>query len=66
MKTDILFGLLTIGFFILVMAFVFWAMSSYPEMTVLGVICFLLVGGYLDWKVQRKIRKEFERWDIGV
>ena len=66
MKIEILFGLLSIAFFGLVMVFMFWAMSSYPRSTVLGVVCFLLWGGYLDWKVQKKIREDFERRNIGV
>lgn len=58
MKTEIFFGLLSIGFFILVLAFVFWAMSSYPKMTVLSVSSLLLVGGYIDWKVQKRMREK--------
>jgi len=66
MKSEVLFGLLSIGFFILVMVFLFWAMSSYPGVTVSGVVLFLLWGGYLDWRVQKKIREEFEGRNIRV
>jgi len=59
MKSEIFFGLLSIGFFILVLAFVFFVMSvmsSYPVISVLSVACLLLFGGYVDWRAQKKMR----------